>query len=106
MTRVKTQTINIEKTIFMGLVGVLISLFALYIYFVSASVVHVVLRTQTSQEITQISSDISELEGKYIAAQYKVSSDIASLQGYEKTDSKIFIDRSESNLVLSTNIGQ
>jgi hypothetical protein len=70
-------------------------------YFVSASIVHVVLRTEVGSEIALLSSEISLLEGKYIEVQHKVSSDIASLQGYKKTGSKIFIDRNEGSLVLS-----
>ena len=106
MTRVSKKTIHIEKAIFISCAVSCVSLFALYIYFVSASVVHVVMRTETGQQITKISSEISELEGKYIEAQHRVSSDIASLQGYQKTDAKIFINRSEGSLVLRTNAGQ
>lgn len=106
MTRVKKQTIHIEKAIFMSLAGLSMVLFFLYIYFVSASVVHVVMRTETTQQITHISSEISELEGKYIEAQHRVSSDIASLQGYQKTDAKIFIDRNQDSLVLRSEVSR
>ncbi len=102
MNRVTTQTINIEKAVFMSLAFVTMMLFALYVYFISASVVHVVMRTEVSQEITLISSEISELEGEYIEAQHRVSSDIASLQGYTQTQAKVFIDKTPSSLVLST----
>lgn len=102
MNRVTTQTIQIEKAAFAGLASLSMVLFALYVYFISASVVHVVMRTEISQEITKIASEISELEGEYIEAQHRVSSDIASLQGYTQTQSKVFIDRTPSSLVLST----
>ena len=106
MTKVSQKSIQKEKAIFMVLVAVCIMLVSLYMYFVSASVVHVVMRTEIDQEITKISSDISELEGKYIEAQHRVSSDIASLQGYQKTAEKIFLDRNEDSLVLSTGVTQ
>jgi hypothetical protein len=106
MNRVAAQKIHIEKTLFLGLAASLVLLFGLYIYFVSASVVHVVMRTQTNQEIADISTDISELEGSYIEAQHRVSAEIASLQGYREAKQKIFIDRSEDSLVLSTPVGQ
>ncbi len=102
MNRVATQTIHIEKAVFMTLAFATMMLFALYIYFISASVVHVVMRTEINQEITLIASEISELEGKYIEAQHRVSSDIASLQGYTETQEKVFIDKTPSSLVLST----
>lgn len=101
-TKALVQTLPIEKTLFLGLSCVCLALFSLYIYFISASVVHVVMRTEISQEITKISSEISELEGDYIEAQHKVSSDIASLQGYTQTTAKIFIDRTPASLVLQT----
>lgn len=86
----------------MSLAFLCVTLFALYIYFLSASVVHVVMRTEINQEVTKISSEISELEGRYIEAQHRVSSDIASLQGYTQANAKVFIDRTPSSLVLST----
>lgn len=101
-TKVLAQTIHIEKTLFIALSSMCLVLFALYIYFISASVVHVVMRTETSQEITKLASEISELEGQYIEAQHRVSSDIASLQGYTQTGAKIFIDRTPASLVLQT----
>lgn len=101
-TKTAVRAIHLERTAFLALAGVCVSLFSLYIYFISASVVHVVMRTETSQEITKIASQISELESRYIEAQHRVSSDIASLQGYTPADAKIFIDRTPDSLVLST----
>jgi cell division protein FtsL len=106
MTRVIKQTLLTEKALCMALMSACLCLFALYIYFVSASVVQVVMRTELNQEITKTSSEISTLESQYIKAQHRVSSDIASLQGFEKTNNKIFIDRSTDSLVLSTGVGQ
>jgi hypothetical protein len=106
ITHVKKQTIHIEKAIFIVLSSLCLSLVAMYMYFVSASVIHVVMRTEINQEITKLSSDISELEGKYIASQHRVSSEIASLQGYQETEERIFIDRNRDSLVLSTPINR
>lgn len=106
MAKVIKQKIHIEKTIFMALACTCLVLCSLYMYFVSASVVQVVMRTETNQEITKLSSEISGLEGRYIEAQHRVSSDIASLQGYQKTDAKIFINKTEGSLVLRTNISE
>ena len=76
-------------------------LFAMYMYFVSASIVHVVIRTETVQQMKKVGSEISLLEGRFIEAQHKVSSDIASLQGYTQTSKKVFIDRTAPAFVLS-----
>jgi len=92
---------NIHKQICFGLIALSTLLFAAYIYLVSASIVHVVIRTETNQEVKKVSSEISLLEGRFIEAQHKVSSEIASLQGYTETSNKIFIDRTAPTFVLS-----
>jgi hypothetical protein len=103
MTPRNKQHYSIEKKLCISLGALCVLLFATYIYFVSASIVHVVIRTETSQEIKKIGSEISLLEGRFIEAQHKVSADIASLQGYTQTSKKIFIDRSAPSFVLSNN---
>ncbi len=76
-------------------------LMGLYMYFVSASVVHVVIRQEVQQEINRLNSEISQLEAAYIEVQHSVSAEIASLDGYQETQAKIFIDRIDDTLVLS-----
>lgn len=99
-TRTATHSIDLHKALFLSLSFSCCVLFAAYVYLISASVVHVVMRTEVSQEMTKIASEISELESQYIEAQHRVSSDIASLQGYTQTAAKVFIDRTPSSLVL------
>lgn len=92
---------NLHKQACIGLLSLCVVLFATYVYFISASIVHVVIRTETNQEVKKMSSEISLLEGRFIEAQHKVSSDIASLQGYTQTSNKVFIDRTIPAFVLS-----
>ena len=103
MTKVKTYNINIEKLACLSLTGVCVALFAMYMYFVSASVIHVVIRKEINHDLLALNSEISQLESEYIDAQHRVSSDIASMQGYKLVATKIFIDRSQPSLVLSNN---
>lgn len=90
-----------QQKICIALAATLLGLFVCYIYFISASIVHVVIRTELHQEIQKVSSEISVLESQYIAAQHKVSESIASLQGYTENSNKVFIDRSQPSLVYS-----
>ena len=106
MTKVRKNSIPKEKIIFAVLCSLLVGLIFSYMYFLSATVLHVVMRTEIDQEIRLIGSDISELESKFIVAQHKVSADIASLQGYTQASQKIFIDRTPASLVLSSGIEQ
>ncbi len=73
----------------------------LYMYFLSASVVHVVIRKEVNQDIVKLNSEIAELEAEYIFAQHRVSNRIATLEGYQEVDAKVFIDRTQPSLVLS-----
>jgi len=104
----KYKTIKLykeERMLFFTASFVLCLVFASYIYFVSASVVHVVMRKEINQEIASLSSYVSRLESKYIDSQHKVSNDIASMDGFVEVNEKIFIDRTETSLVLSGNNG-
>lgn len=88
---------------FFAALGLLVAIFILYIYFVSASVAHVVIRKEVNQEILHTRSYVSQLEAQYIEAQHAVSADIASAQGFTRTSEKVFIDRTAASLVLSEN---
>jgi DNA-binding NtrC family response regulator len=96
------KTFNTEKITCLTLLALSLALVALYMYFVSASVVHVVIRKETNQAAVALNSEISQLENQFIDAQHRVSGEIASLQGYTDVTDKIFIDRTPSTLVLST----
>ena len=76
---------------------------SLYMYFVSASVVHVVMRKELDAAITETSSHVASLETTYIEAQHEVSADIASLQGFERNDDKIYIDMTAAAVALLQN---
>jgi len=97
--------IDTERKYIITCFGLLLVIFSLYVYLVSYSVVHVVIRKEIQQEINKLQTDVSNLEAEYITAQHLVSSEIASLEGYIEIEEKIFINRNnDSKLVLSTNI--
>lgn len=101
--RTKTALYETEHLWLCIAVGSLVASIALYVYFLSASVHHVVMRKEVDKEISLLSSSLSELETSFIEAQHAVSEDIASLRGFTQANHKIFIDRSDTTLVLSTN---
>lgn len=85
---------NTGACIFLGLI-------VLYMYFLSMSVVHVVLRKEVMQKMSSIESDIAMLEASYIDAQHTVSNKIAALENFTENDTKIFVSRNDATLVLS-----
>ncbi len=101
-TIIKTYKAH-EQSILLALCGAFLALLVAYMYFVSASVVHVVIRKEVNQEMTKLHTEIALLEAEYIKAQHGISTDIASLQGFVETPDKIFLDRTPTSLVLGTN---
>ncbi len=94
-----------ERVWFFAALSMLVVVFCAYVYFLSASVVHVVMRKEIGQEIAQLGSEVSELEANYIEAQHAVSDEIASHRGYVVVEDKTFIRKTDATLVLSRNNG-
>jgi hypothetical protein len=90
------------KPIYFTLLGVLFfTLIILYMYFLSMSVVHVVLRKEINRSVAETSSQIATLEASYIESQHKVSDKIAALDTFTETNSKIFVTRGPNASVLT-----
>jgi hypothetical protein len=103
MNTVVATNRNIVHLKLTGLVLVVVALVCLYMYFLTLSVVHVVLRKEVAQEALAVRSDIARLEAEYIEAQHTVSERIAAESTFASTDAKVFVTRStEPTLVLGT----
>ncbi len=89
-----------ERLWFFAALSCLVVSVLCYMYFLSASVVHVVMRKEIDKEISAQSSAVGSLEASYIEMQHAVSADIASLRGFTRTDEKVFIDRTVGTLSL------
>lgn len=98
-----TTPYELERRCFYGALAFLVMVCSLYIYFLSASVVHVVMRKELDKEIAETSSYVSQLESQYIEAQHAMSEEVATMQGYVRADHKIFIDRTDTSVALSRN---
>jgi hypothetical protein len=97
------QLYNTERKWLFGAVLFFILSSALYMYFVSASIHHVVMRKEIDRKISEQGSELSQLESAYIDAQHAVSAELATRHGFITTHHKIFIDQSDSTLVLNSN---
>jgi hypothetical protein len=72
-------------------------------YFLSLSVVHVVMRKETSESIQQIRSEIAFLESSYIEANHRISQRVAMMPGFSSIEDKVFITKeANAGLVLRT----
>jgi hypothetical protein len=71
-----------------------------YLYFLNASVVHVVMREGAVQEVSELHSRIATLETKLIAAQHTISARIANVDDYSDATQKIYLNREPASLVV------
>lgn len=85
-------------------VGVFVISIILYVYFLSLSVMHVVMRKEALQDLNELRSKIANLEASYIESRHLISGKLSSLEGLEENNSKIFIKQTESSLVLRSSV--
>lgn len=105
MRKYKTTTtayIDETRLFYIALSCFVVALFS-YMYFVSSSILNVVMLKEVDAHVADIQTTIGELESTYIEIQHDVSSDIATHRGFVIADKKIFIDRSGDTLSLLQN---
>lgn len=93
MTRTYIHAYKDESRFFVVSLCVLAIALCSYAYFVSSSVMNVVMRKEVDQEITSLSSSLSNLEAQYIERQHMVSDSLAYERGYVAVSKKTFIPR-------------
>ena len=102
--RVATLPKN-NNHIYFSILSILIfSLLFLYMYLLSISVVHVVLRKQAINSKATIESEIAQLESRYIEAQLLVSNKIVATYGFNETSKKIFVSRLAPTFAMSDSV--
>ena len=92
MTR--THTIHIQRNVIWSLFAILATLTALYMYFISFSIVHVVLQKETEQAISKENARLGTLEAKLIASRRAITEDVVLAQGFVPVARKQFATRS------------
>ncbi len=100
LPRTATYVLKNDTLVVYVLVCCICSLVSLYLYFVSASIHHVVMRTEIEHKIGALHSELSALETDLMMVQHKVSAEIATLSGYVEPKGKVFINRGTESLVL------
>jgi hypothetical protein len=92
-----------ERTAVMVAGSCFVLAFGLYMYFLSASIVNVVIRQEIDTEIRETSTRIAELEARYVAAKGTVTEATASEKGFMNASTKTFVSKKSENVVLSRN---
>ena len=92
----KTKAIQInkfEKRAFAMLVFTILILVGLYGYFISKSIINVIVREEISGDVAAINGAISELEAKYIVYKGAIDIEFAKQAGFKNLAGKKFVAR-------------
>lgn len=91
MTRLYTH--HLERQLIRALFLTLFLLASLYVYFLSASVLNVVMREEIGKDIAAFNSQIGELEHSYLSQKNRIGLNDASTLGFVKIADKRFVER-------------
>ena len=91
--RSKATTCVLERRAFWIFVIVIIALMGLYGYFVSKSIINVIIREEIEQDLARVNAHISSLEYDYIEKKNNINLELAYELGFEDTSSKKFVTR-------------
>lgn len=83
-----------------GALTFLVVLVVCYVYFVSTTIAHVVMRKEIMREMNHLHTEVSELEAAYIEKQHGVANEIATLDGFHTVTEKIFIPKADTSVAL------
>jgi|GEM_PF-1299940 len=101
-TTTRTATLYAEERLMVTFSGMLLLVaFALYMYFLSTSVLNVVMRQEIDTEIHTTQTKISSLESRYIIAKTNLTQEVATAHGLQKTEQKTFITKTKANLAFT-----
>lgn len=104
--QLSTTALAFNRKIFWSLIALLFVAFGLYGYFISKSIINVLVREEIEQEIISVNSDISDLEFAYLNKKNTISLNFAYAQGFSNVLSKEFVERkSFASNVLTFNNG-
>jgi len=99
ITQINEIKYQVEQLLLLFSIVLFSGLCILYVYFLSNSVVHVVISKESEANIYKANSEIAALEAEYMRIQNSLSQEIVEQSGYIATNKKIFIDRTNPNLV-------
>lgn len=103
LPKTKTAIYRDESRLFYAVLSLVMIAATLYAYFLSASVVHVVMRKEVDAKIAEAATALSVLDADYIELQHALSADIATQKGFVAAPKKLFVDKTQGTLVLSRN---
>lgn len=102
MSKAKTYNPNnLIQKVFWSFSIVVILLASMYMYFVSSSIVNVVLRKEIETDIVKLHSGVGELESQYLTLENNITMDRALSMGFVKLSNKKFVTRTSQSLSIN-----
>lgn len=92
----RTQAVQInkfEKRVFAVLVFAILTLAGFYGYFISKSIINVIVREEIGGDVVAVNSSISELEARYLEHKDAIGIEFAKSAGFEELAEKKFVAR-------------
>jgi len=89
-----------EKGIFWSMTFVVFVLLGLYLYFVSTSVINVLMREEYAASISKLHSEISIIETQYVNQRVSINMALAEELGFHEVKNSHFVIRSAGSLTL------
>ena len=84
-----------DRRILWSLIGVLFFVLLFYGYFVNATIINIVGRQNTLQEVNALESLIGDLESQYSNLRNVLTHDYASSLGFNEPDDQIFVSQKQ-----------
>jgi len=100
--RAQTISFTYEKRVLFGMLGFLMLLSLLYVYFVTLSIAHAVEREEMVQKANVSSEEVAALERQYLSASNSFSESAAYTAGYVPVSKKLYVEKGTLSL-LSNN---
>lgn len=106
MTKV-VQNINIvlkykEKIVTVLIIGIVMSA-CMYAYLLHNAIENVIAREEIRKEMSSVSTNVSELEGKYFSVKNAVNIELAHAKGFKDTPVDSFISKKSLTAMVNHN---
>ncbi len=95
----KALQLNNEKTVFWGLVGIIVIAIGFYMYFINATVHNIVLRQNLESEAGTLTLAIGKQEFEYIKGRNSITLQMAYNMGFKDVSEKTYISRNSVSQV-------
>src|SRR5690606_3948487 len=93
--RAHIATESIQHYAFLAAAGLTLLLAAAYMYFLSVSVIHVVISRENEEKMHRVSAEIADLEATYMEKKIEIANEVVGQSGYVTDIKKVFVHKDQ-----------